>query len=129
MISNLGPRPYVPGCPVDLYGLSTDEKPKEWLGMPIANGSRFNEMDKNRSYVFDAYGENWHIWTDKRSESGGSGSSEEGPSGNTASDSDVDGALDALFPSDGGIEGDDTPSGNTATDEDVNDAFDDLFGT
>ena len=121
MITNAAPRPWVPGMPVKLYGHSTDEKPAEWGGKPIANGSKFHEVNTDTTYIFDQEHAGWREWTENR---GG----DSGGSGMPASNSDVDDALDELFPTAGGIDGDDTPSGNTATDSDVDDALDDIFG-
>lgn len=71
MITNTGPRPYVPGCPVQLEGLSTDTKPTEWMGKPVANGSTFRVIDKDETYKFDEQNKIWHIWT--QDDGGGSG--------------------------------------------------------
>lgn len=93
MITNAAPRPWHPGMPVKLHGLSTDTKPTEWEGSPVANGSTFNEMDKDAKYKFDAKNQKWNKWTQDGGGSGGGGGS-----GTIAPDSDVDDALDTVFP-------------------------------
>jgi hypothetical protein len=47
---------------LELYGLSTDEKPIENFGtMRIANASTYYEMDTKKCYIYD---EENHRWLD-----------------------------------------------------------------
>lgn len=89
MITNTAPRPWYPGMPVKLNGLSTDSKPTEWGGKPVANGSEFKVLDADATYIFDAENATWHKWSQ------GSGGT---PTDHIASDDDVDEALDLIFP-------------------------------
>lgn len=73
MVTNTGPRPYVPGCPVQLEGLSTDEMPHEWMGKPVANGSTFKVIDKDEKYKYDQENQKWYKWTQDGGGGGGHG--------------------------------------------------------
>lgn len=86
MVTNTGPRPYVPGCPVQLEGLSTDAKPTEWLGKPVANGSTFKVIDKDEMYKYDEENKTWYIWTQDGGSGGGGGHSDD----NIATDTEAD---------------------------------------
>ena len=97
--------------------LSTDEKPV----VGIYNGSMLREIDTSKVYVFDGSTQTWVVWT------AGGGSNPSPVSADTATNSEVDEALDELFPTTDGIGGDDTPSGNIASDDDVESALDDIF--
>lgn len=44
---------------VELRGLSTDEKPTEYDGYIIDNGSTFIEIDTGKVYMFDLENEEW----------------------------------------------------------------------
>lgn len=44
---------------VELRGLSTDEKPNEWNGKKIDNGSAFIEIDTKDIYFYDIESEEW----------------------------------------------------------------------
>ncbi len=43
----------------ELRGLSTDEKPTEFAGKAIDNGSIFIEIDTGKMYMYDLSSENW----------------------------------------------------------------------
>ena len=46
--------------PMELYGLSTDEKPTEKFGhTTIPNGSTFVEMDTLNVYFYDSDSDSW----------------------------------------------------------------------
>ena len=45
---------------VELYGLSTDEKPTKMGDNNIANGSLFIEVDTGKFYLYDLENEQWH---------------------------------------------------------------------
>jgi len=49
----------VPKCLFELAGLSSDDKPTEFEGAKVANGSTFLEMDTKAVYVYDEAGETW----------------------------------------------------------------------
>lgn len=58
MITNQGA--YSTDKPMELYGLSTDEKPvTNYKGMNIPNGSIFVEMDTSKVYAYDDENEVW----------------------------------------------------------------------
>ncbi len=44
---------------LDFNGLSTDEKPTEYHGKPLANGSTFMEMDTVTLYFWDETNKQW----------------------------------------------------------------------
>lgn len=45
---------------LELYGLSTDEKPvKEFEGTFIGNASTFYEMDTKKAYIYDEENHKW----------------------------------------------------------------------
>lgn len=48
------------GCGrVDVYGLSSDEKPQEVAGIPVSNASVFYEMDTQKVFAFDEENSQW----------------------------------------------------------------------
>jgi len=58
-IENTKLRPDGDYISVELRGLSTDEKPGEWDGKKIDNGSAFIEMDTKDIYFYDIESEEW----------------------------------------------------------------------
>ncbi len=44
---------------LDFDGLSTDTKPTEYHGKPLANGSTFMEMDTVTLFFWDAANQRW----------------------------------------------------------------------
>lgn len=45
---------------MELYGLSTDEKPIEKMGtIGIGNASTFYEMDTQKAYIYDEENHKW----------------------------------------------------------------------
>lgn len=44
---------------INFRGLSTDQKPTEWNGEPIGNGSSFFEIDTQEVKFFDATSSTW----------------------------------------------------------------------
>ena len=60
----------------------------------FANGSRLDEIDTGKSYRFDETTKSWLEW----SGSGGDTPGGDTPSGDYATDTEVDEALDTIFP-------------------------------
>lgn len=58
-IENTKLRPDGDYISVELRGLSTDEKPTEWDGKKIDNGSAFIEIDTKDIYFFDIESGEW----------------------------------------------------------------------
>ena len=59
MITNQGA--FSTAKPMELYGLSTDEKPIEVFGhTAIPNGSVFIEIDTKKGYFYDAENKTWN---------------------------------------------------------------------
>ena len=48
-----------PKCYFELSGLSSDDKPIEFEGAKVANGSIFLEMDTSKVYAYDEDNETW----------------------------------------------------------------------
>ena len=99
------------------YCLSTDQKPTNG----IYNGSKLTCIDTSENFLFDASAK---TWVKQKSSSGGD---DDEPSGNTASNSEIDSALDNYFPGDGTTD-DSPPSGNTASNDEIDNALDSIFG-
>ncbi|MBR6907723.1 hypothetical protein IKN40_04455 [bacterium] len=58
-IENTKLRPDGDYISVELRGLSTDEKPTEWDGKKIDNGSAFVEIDTGDIHFFDIESKEW----------------------------------------------------------------------
>ena len=58
-LENTEIRPNADYISVEFRGLSTDEKPTEYNGKKIANGSAFIEIDTGTVYLFDIESEEW----------------------------------------------------------------------
>ena len=50
---------WTPKCYFELSGLSSDDKPTNFEGADVANGSVFLEMDTGKVYAYDEAGETW----------------------------------------------------------------------
>ena len=50
---------YYGGGRVEIHGLSTDAKPADVAGIPVANASVFYEMDTKKVSMFDEEHQDW----------------------------------------------------------------------
>lgn len=58
-IENTNIKPDYDYISVELRGLSTDERPTEFAGKKIDNGSTYLEIDTGNLYLYDLENEEW----------------------------------------------------------------------